>query len=85
MKHKPTFLPFLSFLTFFSFLPLSAQIRPLNIAVWPESDKDTTHYTVKGYRHGTSVFPQVKHKEVEYSAGNTFTWDRYHSVDVVYT
>ncbi len=77
------FLPF----CLFAFLPLSssAQVKPLSTVTWPESDKDTTHYTVKGYRHGTSAFPQVKHKEVEYTAGETLTWDRYHTVDVVYT
>lgn len=86
-----TLLPtlFLAFLpsVFIALLPLasSAQVKPLNVVSWPESDKDTTHYTVKGYRHGTSVFPQVKFHEVEYSAGETLTWDRYHTVDVVYT
>ena len=63
---------------------VSAQVRPLTTVTWPESDKDTVNYTVKGYRHGTSVFPQVNYKEVEYKAGETLTWDRYHTVDVVY-
>lgn len=68
-------------------LPLTshAQVRPVTTVAWTESDKDTLHYTVKGYRHGTSLFPQVQHKGVEYSAGETITWDRYHSADVVYT
>ncbi len=80
---RHSFLPF----CLLALLPLgsAAQIRPLTTTVWPESDKDTLHYTVKGYRHGTSVFPQVRYKEVEYSAGQTLTWDRYHTVDVVYT
>lgn len=92
------FFPFFSLFSFFSFftiftifslltffaLPASAQVRPLTAAIWPESDKDTVHYSVKGYRHGTSVFPQVRHKEVEYVAGDVLTWDRYHTVDVVY-
>jgi hypothetical protein len=70
----------------FALLPLQtiAQ-RPLSTASWPESDKDTLRYTVKGYRHGTSVFPQVVHPKVEYVAGETLAWDRYHSADVVYT
>ncbi len=63
----------------------NAQVRPLTEVKWPESDKDSTHYTVKGYRHGASVFPQVVHREVEYTAGDSLTWDRYHSCDVVYT
>jgi len=87
MKTNPPLFSFFAFLTFFSLLSLSvnAQIRPLTVVVWPESDKDTTHYTVKGYRHGTSVFPQVRYKEVEYAIGKTLTWDHYHTVDVVYT
>ncbi|MFA6126529.1 MAG: M14 family metallopeptidase [Bacteroidales bacterium] len=80
---KLYFLPFclLAFLPCFA----SAQVRPLATVQWPESDKDTTHYTVKGYRHGTSVFPQVQLKQAEYKAGEILTWDRYHTVDVVYT
>jgi hypothetical protein len=31
-----------------------------------------------------SFFPQVHHPEVEYEAGETLTFDRYHSLDVVY-
>jgi hypothetical protein len=80
-----TFFSLFTFLTFFPFFSSPAQIRPLNSITWPESDKDTLHYTVKGYRHGTSVFPQVRYKEVEYIAGKTLTWDKYHTVDVAYT
>ena len=51
---------------------------------FPESDKDTTMYTVKGYRHGVSFFRQHRHEGVEYEAGETLTFDRYHTVDVMY-
>ena len=64
---------------------LSAQIRPLTTVSWPESDKDTLHYTVKGYRHGTSLAPQFRFPEVEYLAGEKLTWDKYHTPDVIYT
>jgi hypothetical protein len=36
-------------------------------------------------RHGPSYFPRVRHPEVEYEAGTTLTFDRYHTVDVMYT
>lgn len=59
--------------------------KPLNEIVWPESDANDSVYTVKGYRHGVSFFPQVKHDEVEYTAGDELTFDRYHSNDVINT
>jgi hypothetical protein len=33
---------------------------------------------------GPSHFPRVQHPEVEYEAGDVLTWDRYHTVDVMY-
>lgn len=41
------------------------------------------YYTLSGQRHGASFFPAVRHKEVEYSAGDSLTFDRYHTVDVI--
>jgi len=35
-------------------------------------------------RHGPSFFARVRHPEVEYEAGTTLTFDRYHTVDVMY-
>lgn len=58
--------------------------RVLNHQVWPESDKDTAMYTVKGERHGISYFKQHKHPEVIYEAGDKLTFDGYHTVDVMY-
>ncbi len=51
---------------------------------FPESDRDTTYYTVKGERHGVSFFRQHRHEGVEYEAGDALTFDRYHTVDVMY-
>jgi hypothetical protein len=51
----------------------------------PESQRDAARYSVGGERHGMSVFPRVRHPEVEYEAGDVLTWDRYHTVDVMYT
>ncbi len=88
---KSFLLTFISFSRFLSFavclLPFlgMAQVRPLTTVSWPESDLDTLHYTVKGYRHGTSVAPQFRFPEVEYVAGDKLTWDRYHTPDVIYT
>lgn len=55
----------------------------LNKASWPESDQDTVWYTVKGERHGISFFPQVKHPDVEYTAGEDLTFDTFHTTDVI--
>ena len=41
-------------------------------------------YTLKGFRHGVSFFPQVRHPEVEYEAGETLTFDKFHTMDVMY-
>lgn len=57
--------------------------RPLNPETFPESDDNDAVYTVKGYRHGVSFFPQVKHGDVEYVAGDELTFDVFHSVDVI--
>jgi len=42
-------------------------------------------YTVGGERHGVSFFRSEKFPEVEYEAGDRLTFDRYHTVDVIYT
>jgi hypothetical protein len=50
----------------------------------PESERDTAWYTVAGERHGVSFFTRHRHPEVEYEAGEKLTFDRYHTVDVMY-
>lgn len=40
-------------------------------------------YTVSGTRHGVSFFPKVKHRGVEYEAGEKLLFDRYHSYNVI--
>ncbi len=54
-------------------------------AVKPLPDSGVAYYTVGGERHGVSYFRQVRHPEVEYEAGDVLTFDRYHTVDVMYT
>jgi hypothetical protein len=39
---------------------------------------------LKGERHGVNYFPLVKLPQVEYLAGDTLKFDRYHSQDVIY-
>lgn len=58
--------------------------RSLDPPTWPESDKDSTRYTVKGERHGISFFKQHRFPEVAYEAGAELTFDKYHTVDVMY-
>jgi hypothetical protein len=69
--------------------PLAAQTTPpvhAPATMPPESERDPNIYTlIPDGRHGPSHFPRVQHPEVEYEAGDVLTWDRYHTVDVMYT
>jgi hypothetical protein len=44
----------------------------------------TEWYTVTGPRHGISYFPKVQLPGVEYEPGETLTFDRYHTAEVMY-
>lgn len=46
------------------------------------SSKKPKNYTVKGFRHGISYFPQVELKSVQYKATDNLTFDTYHSEEV---
>ncbi len=53
---------------------------------FPEQSRDSTGwYTVSGERHGPSFFRKHRFPQVEYEAGERLTFDRYHTVDVMYT
>ncbi|MGW8267152.1 MAG: M14 family metallopeptidase [Longimicrobiales bacterium] len=41
-------------------------------------------FTLPSFRHGVSFFPKVRHPEVEYEAGETLTFDRFHTLAVMY-
>ena len=41
-------------------------------------------YTLPSFRHGVSHFLKVQHQEVEYEAGSTLTFDRFHTYEVMY-
>lgn len=50
-----------------------------------EAERDPDTYVLESLgRHGPSHFPRVRLPEVEYEAGSTLTFDRYHTVDVMY-
>ncbi len=51
----------------------------------PESERDPDTYTFRPERHGPSYTPRIRHPQVEYEAGDVLTFDRYHTVDVMYT
>jgi hypothetical protein len=51
----------------------------------PETNKTTgdKYYTVSGQRHGKSFFPRVTFDYVQYTAGDTLSFDTYHSWEVM--
>ena len=53
----------------------------------PSADKEkkTEQYTLTGFRHGVSFFPEVKFDGVQYESTDTLGFDRYHSLDVIYS
>lgn len=51
---------------------------------WPEQDTTAKYYTVKGERSGASYFRKHRYEGVEYEPGETLTFDRYHTPDVIY-
>ena len=42
-------------------------------------------YKLSGFRHGVNFFPKVRYKSVQYIAEDSLIFDRYHSLDVIYT
>ncbi len=42
------------------------------------------NHTLSGFRHGVNFFPKVQHPGVEYQTGENLTFDKYHSLDVIY-
>jgi Zinc carboxypeptidase len=59
--------------------------KSLSVQIWPESDTLQKSYTLTGFRHGVSFFPKVKYSQVQYKAGESLTFDRYHAANVIYT
>ncbi len=48
-------------------------------------EQKTEQYTLYGFRHGVSFFPMVKFDEVQYKSTDTLGFDKYHSLDVIYS
>lgn len=68
---------------------LQGQVTPPEhppATVGPESERNPDIFVLEAMgRHGPSHFTRVRHPEVEYEAGDVLTFDRYHTVDVMYT
>ncbi|WP_144605255.1 M14 family metallopeptidase [Algoriphagus algorifonticola] len=52
--------------------------------VFTESDTSAKFHTVSGERHGPSFFKKHQFPEVEYVPGEKLTFDKYHTVNVMY-
>ncbi len=51
----------------------------------PDKGKKTKQYILAGFRHGVSFFPKVKFSSVQYESTDTLGFDKYHSLDVIYS
>lgn len=51
----------------------------------PESERDPNVYHLRPERHGVSYFARHRHPQVQYEATDVLAFDRYHTVDVMYT
>jgi hypothetical protein len=47
-------------------------------------EPDQKYYTLSGFRHGGNFFPKVRLSQVQYEAGDSLTFNTFHSLDVVY-
>ncbi len=62
-----------------------SQVRPFQPEKsFPEKNEKSKFYTLSGERHGPSFFKKFVFPEVEYSPGEKLTFDKYHTVDVMY-
>lgn len=61
------------------------QVKPFNPEKpFPEKNDKAKFYTVSGERHGPSFFKKFVFPEVEYTPTEVLTFDKYHTVDVMY-
>ena len=63
----------------------SATAPNANGHVPAEAERNSRIFELRPERHGISHFPRIKHPQVEYEATNVLTFDKYHTVDVMYT
>jgi hypothetical protein len=65
---------------------LSGQVqKDLSRQTFSEADTTSKNYTLIGFRQGINNFPKVRLSHVEYQAGDTLTFRKYHSANVIYT
>ncbi|SDD36227.1 Zinc carboxypeptidase [Algoriphagus faecimaris] len=77
-------IPTLGVLSLLSF-SVSGQVKSFQEGRnFPEKDSTAKFYTVSGERHGPSFFKKFVFPEVEYTPGDQLTFDKYHTVDVMY-
>ncbi|AMQ57600.1 M14 family metallopeptidase [Algoriphagus sanaruensis] len=66
-------------------LSVSAQVKDFHKErLFPEKNTESKFYTVSGQRHGPSFFKKIHFPEVEYAPSERLTFDKYHTVDVMY-
>lgn len=66
-------------------LSVSAQVKDFHKERrFPEKNTESKFYTVSGQRHGPSFFKKFHFPEVEYAPSERLTFDKYHTVDVMY-
>jgi hypothetical protein len=46
--------------------------------------KKNVNYVLYGMRHGVNYFPEVRYSHVQYETGDSLSFDKYHSADVIY-
>ncbi|MFC3414130.1 M14 family metallopeptidase [Algoriphagus hitonicola] len=81
MKTNLFTIGFVSLLTFYG----QAQVKSFEQEkLFSEQDTTAKFYTVSGERHGPSFFKKFKFPEVEYTPGDQLTFDKYHTVEVMY-
>jgi len=71
----------------FSALLLILAIFPEQLALPQDTDaqvKMEKNYLLSGFRHGANFFPLVRLPSVEYEAGDSLKFDKYHSLNVIY-
>jgi hypothetical protein len=70
---------------------LSIALVMLTLALYGQRERQETQspakkfYTLNGQRHGANFFPEATLKHVQYEAGETLSFDKYHSADVINT
>lgn len=46
--------------------------------------KKSVNYVLYGMRHGVNYFPEVRYSHVQYETGDSLSFGKYHSADVIY-